>query len=94
MELPAVIGESRFTVLLGKNGAGKSTLLRDLSSSYPNSKYISPERGGTLKYDPGVDQSIAQNASWLDDSRRRNRLEEFRQQSASQFRSLEVFDTP
>ncbi|HDX8438605.1 TPA: AAA family ATPase [Aeromonas dhakensis] len=90
MNFQEVINAARFTVIFGKNGAGKSTLLRSFSSNNLNAKYISPERGGTLRYDPNVDYNIASSDRWLDDSRRQNRFEQFRQQSASQFRSLEV----
>jgi ABC-type branched-subunit amino acid transport system ATPase component len=92
MEVIELVRSARFTVLLGKNGSGKSTLLRaiDARRDVP-SKYISPERGGVLKYEPNVDQNIASSQNWLTDNRRRNRAESFRQQSASQFRSLELF---
>ena len=89
--LGELIQNSRFTVLLGKNGSGKSTFLRQLSNLYvSNSTYISPERGGSLKYDPGVDNNISSNDNWLRDTRNQNRFESFRQQSAAQFRNLEV----
>jgi hypothetical protein len=65
--------------------------MRELDSSPSlNTKYISPERGGTLKYDPNVDNNISTNQGWLQNTRRQNRFEQFRQQSAAQFRSLEV----
>jgi energy-coupling factor transporter ATP-binding protein EcfA2 len=89
--LEHIVENSRFTILLGKNGAGKSTRMRELDSSNTlNTKYISPERGGTLKYDPNVDNNIATNQGWLENTRRQNRFEQFRQQSAAQFRTLEV----
>ena len=89
--LDQIVENSRFTILLGKNGAGKSTRMRELDSSTTlNTKYISPERGGTLKYDPNVDNTIATNQGWLENTRSQNRFEQFRQQSAAQFRSLEV----
>lgn len=89
--LDQIIERSRFTILLGKNGAGKSTRMREIDSSPTfNTKYISPERGGTLKYDPNVDNAIATSQGWLENTRRQNRFEQFRQQSAAQFRSLEV----
>jgi ATPase subunit of ABC transporter with duplicated ATPase domains len=91
MEIKTRIYQARFTVLLGKNGAGKSTLLRQLSvGSEKNIKYVSPERGGVLEYDPHVDFNISQNANWERDTRRQNRFEQFRQQSAAQFRMLEL----
>ncbi len=53
-------------------------------------KYISPERGGVLKYASNIEDSISSNPNWLDDSRRRNRFEQFREQSVTQFRNLEL----
>lgn len=86
-----IIIKSRFTVLIGKNGAGKSSLLRAISAGdHPNIKYVSPERGGTLKYDPGVDNNISSNVNWLKQTRQTNRFEQFRQQSAALFRNLET----
>ena len=91
MTLDDLVRNARFTVLLGKNGSGKSTLLRKLdASSGFSAKYLSPERGGTLKYDPGVDQNMSNNEQWIVNDRRKNRTESFRQQSAAQFRNLEV----
>lgn len=91
MNIQEIIHQARFTVLLGKNGAGKSTLLRSISNgSMENIKYISPERGGNLKYDPNVDNNIASNDNWLRNKRQKNRFEQFREQSAAQFRNLEM----
>lgn len=91
MTLVELVRAARFTVLLGKNGAGKSTHLRNLDSSRSfKSKYLTPERGGVLRYDPNIDQNIANNQSWIDDTRRQNRNDQFRAQSATQFRILET----
>jgi len=91
MSMEEVVRKSKFTVLIGKNGAGKSTLLRALNDGNSlNIKYISPERGGTLKYDSNVDNNISNNVNWLKQSRQTNRFEQFRQQSAAQFRNLET----
>lgn len=91
MQIEELVREARFTVLLGKNGAGKSTLLRGIDSSGQfSTKYISPERGGSLKYDPNVDLNMSDNGDWLIHDRRKNRTEQFRQQSTAQFRNLEV----
>jgi predicted ATPase len=91
MTLEELIRSRRFTILLGKNGSGKSTQLRALDSSNRfKSKYISPERGGVLKYDAQVDQNITNNANWMVSDRRKNRSEQFRPQSAVQFRNLEM----
>lgn len=91
MQIQEIVNNARFTVLLGKNGSGKSTLLRSINNSGQfNTKYITPERGGTLKYDPGVEHSISNNPNWLKNTRDKNRAENFRQQSTAQFRNLEV----
>jgi predicted ATPase len=91
MTIENLVAAAKFTVLIGKNGAGKSTLLRTLNTgNKPNIKYISPERGGTLKYDPNIDNAISSNANWLKDTRQKNRFEQFREQSAAQFRNLET----
>lgn len=86
----------RLSFLLGKNGCGKSTLLRDLEQNLSHTpdwfvKYITPERGGSLIYNANIEQNILNNVSWLKDSRRTNRFEQFREQSVSQFRNLELF---
>ncbi|MFM1704797.1 ATP-dependent nuclease [Aeromonas salmonicida] len=91
MQIEELVKNARFTVLLGKNGAGKSTLLRNIDSALNfNTKYISPERGGSLKYDPNVDLNMSNNDDWIVYDRRKNRTEQFRQQSTAQFRNLEV----
>lgn len=91
MDLNTRIQQARFTVLLGKNGAGKSTFLRRLAEgSRRNVKYVSPERGGSLEYDPNVDRNMSQDENWMRETRRKNRFEQFRQQSAAQFRLLEL----
>lgn len=91
MSIAELVKKAKFTVLLGKNGAGKSTLLRSLDGTDGHSvKYVTPERGGTLKYNPSVDNNISNNVDWLRSTRQRNRAEQFREQSAAQFRSLEM----
>jgi energy-coupling factor transporter ATP-binding protein EcfA2 len=86
---------SKFNVLLGKNGCGKSTVLKTLDAALDRSvfarvRYISPERGGLLSYEPGIDQTITGDPNWLTTVRRRNQSENFRQQSATLFRRLEL----
>ena len=91
MTIDELVNAAKFTVLIGKNGAGKSTLLRSLNAGdWPHIKYVSPERGGTLKYDPNVDNNMTSNEGWLKQTRQTNRFEQFRQQSAAQFRNLET----
>lgn len=84
-------------VILGKNGCGKSFLLKAVEQALSgtqgigNVRYVSPERGGTISYEAGVDQAMANNQNWIGDNRRKNQSENFRQQSASLFRQLELF---
>lgn len=87
----------KINIILGKNGCGKSTLLkktetylRSKNDIYGIIKYITPERGGTLAYDPGVDNTMSINRDWIHKTRRVNRFENFRQQSVAQFRNLEL----
>ncbi|HAU3632832.1 TPA: ATP-binding cassette domain-containing protein, partial [Legionella pneumophila] len=85
----------KINIILGKNGCGKSTLLKQVSknidlSLYGKIKYITPERGGNLIYEPGIGHNIETNSRWLSDTRYVNRLENFRQQSVAQFRNLEL----
>jgi energy-coupling factor transporter ATP-binding protein EcfA2 len=88
---------NKINILLGKNGCGKSSLLRRLDSDlsqnkpdYGKIKYISPERGGALTYESGIEQNSINSPTWISDSRRRNRFDQFRQQSVAQFRKLET----
>lgn len=91
MNIDALLAQTKITVLIGKNGSGKSTLLRRIDERRDlETKYISPERGGSLKYSPQVDNNIRVNTDWLVSTRRRNRFEQFREQSAAQFRNLET----
>jgi predicted ATPase len=87
---------TQVNVLLGKNGCGKSTLLKAIETALANdaefglTKYVTPERGGALIYEPNVDNNITTNATWMPETRRRNQAAQFRQQSVVQFRRLEL----
>jgi len=87
---------ARINVLLGKNGCGKSFLLKKVEQQIKNRpgigqiRYISPERGGLLTYEPGIDQQIGGDPNWLLNQRRKNQAANFRQQSATLFRRLEL----
>lgn len=89
-------GLEKINVILGKNGCGKSFLLKAVEQNlrgregFGKIRYISPERGGLLRYDPNIEQTIGQNSNWLNDTRRRNQSENFRQQSTALFRQLEI----
>lgn len=87
---------NKVNIILGKNGCGKSTLLKQVEAaifqdhSYGVVKYITPERGGALIYNAGIDENISKNKDWIPNSRRVNRFESFRQQSIVQFKNLEL----
>jgi energy-coupling factor transporter ATP-binding protein EcfA2 len=86
---------SNVHVILGKNGVGKSELLRKLDLNYSNEentwfiKYISPERGGELIFDAATEQNL-RAGDWAITSRRRNRVNQFRNMSFAEYRNLEV----
>lgn len=86
---------TRISVVLGRNGCGKSTLLKNVEQGLigPNvgrKKYVTPERGGVLVYEPNVDNNMSINTNWLEETRRVNQFRQFREQSMAQFRKLEV----
>src|ERR1700687_427411 len=85
---------AKTNVILGKNGCGKSFLLKQLEQGLKGDRgkirYVSPERGGILQYESNVDQQMSQNDSYIDESRRQNQSSNFRSQSATLFRRLEL----
>jgi energy-coupling factor transporter ATP-binding protein EcfA2 len=84
---------TKISVVLGKNGCGKSTLLKAVENELTTDgrkRYITPERGGVLSYQPNVEQNLTENESWLGNSRRNNQFNQFREQSVVQFRRLEL----
>ena len=87
---------NKINILLGKNGCGKSTMLRAIKRSvevlpdrFGKSSYITPERGGALSYEAGLEQNFYTNKDWVNNERRGNQQGNFRQQSAAQFSRLE-----
>lgn len=100
MDLP--VGEyelknfSLRNVLLGKNGCGKSFCLKQIASALRAKEnigkvsYLSPERGGSLAYEAGIEQAIGSRLSYLDNERHKNQAQQFRQQSVALFRRLEL----
>ena len=71
----------------------ESTLLKTIDAHLDgddigNQKYVTPERGGVLVYEPGVENSILNDPNWLG-TRRVNQQTQFKQQSVAQFRRLE-----
>lgn len=88
---------NKINIVLGKNGCGKSTMLRRLEQgiisqpqTFGKSKYITPERGGTLIYTAGIEENIVRDINWMPGQRRKNQSEYFRQQSVAQYRKLET----
>lgn len=87
---------SRVNILVGKNGCGKSTLLKKVEeallrdSDIGKVRYITPERGGRLQYQPNVEQNILNDTNWLSQSRRANQFIQFREQSMVHYRKLEL----
>ena len=88
----------KINIILGKNGCGKSILLRKVEEGiaqqggdiYGKTRYITPERGGSLTYEAGVEQNTVSNTKWLSDTRRKNQFSQFKEQSVAQFRRLET----
>ncbi len=87
-------GYGKINVVLGKNGSGKSTLLRNIDTKLSRGdgyiRYITPERGGELKYDGNMETNRSNNPDFFSNSRRKNRWEQFRQSSVAEFRNLET----
>lgn len=86
----------KINLVLGKNGSGKSTLLKEIDTNLSNDdrigviKYITPERGGSLSYDPNVERNMTNNSNWLVSSRRKNQFNQFKEQTMVQYRKLEI----
>ncbi len=86
---------SKINILLGKNGSGKSRLLKKVERRLSGQNkgevnYVTPERGGVLSYDAGVEQSRSNNENWLLNQKRKNQWTQFKAYSISQFRRLEL----
>lgn len=90
----AIDGYDQINVILGKNGSGKSTLLRLMDSRLSGQeaciRYITPERGGDLKYDGNIETNRSNNPNWWSKTRRSNRWGQFRESSVAEFRNLET----
>lgn len=88
---------NKINIVLGKNGCGKSTMLRLVEQglagqhqTYGKTKYITPERGGSLIYEAGIEQALTNDINWLSGQRRGNQSLNFRQQSVAQYKKLEI----
>jgi ABC-type multidrug transport system ATPase subunit len=86
----------KINILLGKNGCGKSTLLRQTEGNlnnnqqYGKTKYITPERGGVLRYEAGIEQNTYNDPNWMGNQRRKNQDIQFKPQSVVQYKKLET----
>ena len=88
-------GLAEINVIVGKNGCGKSSLLKEfegrLNLNNPGIKrYVTPERGGVLSYEAGIEQNMTGDVNWLTHTRRKNQFRQFREQTMVQFRRLEL----
>jgi energy-coupling factor transporter ATP-binding protein EcfA2 len=86
---------SKINILLGKNGCGKSSLLKKVEEVLKGNKdgevnYVTPERGGSLSYNSGVEQNSANDENWASSQKRANQWIQFKSYSISQFRKLEL----
>jgi hypothetical protein len=92
----SLFGLDKINVILGKNGCGKSYCLKKIESGLRSVegvgkvRYLTPERAGSLKYEPSIDQAISDNPNWMSDNRRRNQSDNFKQQSVVLYRRLEL----
>jgi len=87
---------NKINILLGKNGCGKSTALKGIDGEiitdeiHMYCEYISPERGGYLTHDAGVENTIENNPEWLGNQRRRNQAPGFKQQTIARYKDMEL----
>lgn len=86
---------SKINILLGKNGCGKSTLLKKIEQNWTDQNrgeinYVTPERGGALRYEAGVEQNVTTGGDWSKDRKRNNQWEQFKNYSVAQYRRLET----
>jgi len=91
-----LVGMRRINVILGKNGCGKSSLLRriqDVIRDMPNwgdPKYVTPERGGVLAYEQGIENNARSNPQWYRSVLERNQFAQYKQQTVYQFDRLQL----
>src|SRR6267378_3576345 len=84
----------RINIIIGKNGSGKSRLLRDLHNSRGAIQnlgvltYITPERGGVLSYEAGVENDLVRNPQNFKEQRITNQFFRFKEQTVAQYRKL------
>ncbi len=89
----SLTGLSKINILLGKNGCGKSTLLKKIDEKLVPKRlgeisYVTPERGGMLNFDYGVEQNSANDQTYARNSKRHNQWNQFKNYSVTQYRRL------
>lgn len=84
----------KINVILGKNGCGKSTFLKNYQYHFRNNniynRYISPERGGNLKHNPGIENGIINNSDYIFHERNKNFVSDYRSQVVFSYKNLEL----
>lgn len=88
-------GLSKINVLLGKNGCGKSELLKRIERNLTpqnngDINYVTPERGGALRFEAGIEQNVITAGNWAKDQKRQNQWPSFKHYSVAQYRRLET----
>lgn len=80
----------KINIIFGKNGCGKSTFLRSLCDKEGwDCNYISPERGGPLKFNANILTRINENKRYLSSERNKNNPINFREQTLAQSQRIE-----
>ena len=84
----------KINIIFGKNGCGKSTALKNIVANLRSKKnglvnYITPERGGILTFEAGIEQNMT-NPDWKHNTRQTNQYTSFRQQSVIVFKGLQA----
>lgn len=90
-----LVGLSKINVLLGKNGCGKSALLKKVEGHLTGQNngeinYVTPERGGSLRFEAGIEQNVITAGNWAKDQKRQNQWPSFKHYSVAQYRRLET----
>jgi ABC-type multidrug transport system ATPase subunit len=91
----SLTGLSKINILLGKNGCGKSTLLKKVENRLAQQNagdvnYVTPERGGNLRFEAGVEQNLMTGGDWAKNQKGQNQWSQFKNYSVAQYRRLET----
>lgn len=79
-------------IIVGRNGSGKSRILRGLTALSGQQeyqlRYLSPERAGTFLPEAGIENTVRQNKRWIEESRIKNQVGNFKPASAHRLKEL------